>query len=531
MKRIRRKLRKRKRSINRRLAAARKRTDSGTPVLSSRTITYEMGERVRAIEHGGIGAAHQVVVQSGLIEEIDENLELLKIHRPYHESDHVLNIAYNVLCGGRTLEDIELLRQDEVHLDALGTEAIPDPTTAGDFCRRFDAEHIDILMDAINEARLKVWGEQKPEFFEKTARIDADGSLVETTGECKQGMALNHKGIWGYHPLLISLANTKEPLFIYNRSGNRPSNEGAAHYLDKAIELCRRGGFEDILLRGDTDFAQTQHLDRWDDDGVRFVFGYKAYPNMKDKAADFDKDQWAELHRKADEAFDNASQRSKQPRVKEQIVRDKGYKNIRLDSEELAEFDYSPTACKKSYRVVVLKKNLTIERGEQALIDDDPLLLLHYERSPDDGRRSGLRVERALRSGEPHRAAQKRGACAACASQHPPRQRGLYGHGVVGLDYQGVDGVIVACLAEMEEQTRSRAQSVVDHGVSHLLERSHQRARPDCRNQQATGVPIFGVATSTAGIFSSDQGLRWSTGFGVTSGHEPRPQLNPKPLP
>jgi hypothetical protein len=370
VKRIRRKLRKRKRSINRRLAAARKRTDSGTPVLSSRTITYEMGERVRAIEHGGIGAAHQVVVQSSLIEEIDENLELLKIHRPYHESDHVLNIAYNVLCGGRTLEDIELLRQDEVHLDALGAEAIPDPTTAGDFCRRFDAEHIDILMDAINEARLKVWGEQKPEFFEKTARIDADGSLVETTGECKQGMALNHKGIWGYHPLLISLANTKEPLFIYNRSGNRPSNEGAAHYLDKAIELCRRGGFDDILLRGDTDFAQTQHLDRWDDDGVRFVFGYKAYPNMKDKAADFDKDQWAELHRKADEAFDNASQRSKQPRVKEQIVRDKGYKNIRLDSEELAEFDYSPTACKKIYRVVVLKKNLTIERGEQALIDE-----------------------------------------------------------------------------------------------------------------------------------------------------------------
>jgi hypothetical protein len=370
VKRIRRDLRKRKRSIERRLAAARKHEDSGHPVLSKRVITYEMSARVRAIKHGGIGGAHQLVVQSGLIEEIDETLELLKIHRPYHESDHVLNIAYNVLCGGRTLEDIELLRQDEAHLDALGVAAIPDPTTAGDFCRRFEAEHVDILMDAINEARLKVWEGQEPEFFEKTARIEADGSIVETTGECKGGMGLSHTGKWGYHPLLISLANTKEPLFICNRSGNRPSYEGAAGYLDRAIELCRRGGFSDILLRGDTDFAQTQHLDRWDDDGVRFVFGYKAYENMKQQADRFDAAQWAELTRKADQAFDGAGQRQKQPRIKEQIVRENGYKNIRLDSETLSEFDYSPTACDKPYRVVVLKKNLTIERGEQALIDE-----------------------------------------------------------------------------------------------------------------------------------------------------------------
>jgi hypothetical protein len=134
-------------------------------VLSTRVITYEMSERIRAIKHGGIGAAHQVVIESGLIDEIDQTVELLKIHRPYHESDQVLNIAYNALCGGHTLEDIELLRQDEAYLDALGVEAIPDPTTAGDFCRRFDKAHVDKLMDAINDARLKVWERQEPGFF------------------------------------------------------------------------------------------------------------------------------------------------------------------------------------------------------------------------------------------------------------------------------------------------------------------------------------------------------------------------------
>jgi uncharacterized membrane protein len=149
-------------------------------------------------------------VQSGLIEELDETLELLKIHRPYHESDHVLNIAYNVLCGGRTLEK-------------------------SSFCAR--TKHTSMRWASRPfQARMKVWEGQEPEFFEKTARIEADGSIVETTGECNGGMGLSHKGKWGYHPLLILLANTKEPLFICNRSGNRPFYEGTAGYLYRAIE-------------------------------------------------------------------------------------------------------------------------------------------------------------------------------------------------------------------------------------------------------------------------------------------------------
>ena len=73
----------------------------------------------------------------GLIEMIDRHLHLLKQHKPYHESDHVLNIAYNMLAGGTRLEHLELRRNDEVYLEALGAQRIPDPTTAGDFCRRF----------------------------------------------------------------------------------------------------------------------------------------------------------------------------------------------------------------------------------------------------------------------------------------------------------------------------------------------------------------------------------------------------------
>jgi len=337
--------------------------------MSTAAVQYELAERVRATTHGGIAAVHAVAKASGLVGQIDKRVRVLKIHRPYHESDHVLNVAYNALCGGKTLVDIEHRRSDEAFLDALGARAIADPTTAGDFCRRFAGKDVEALMDAINEARICVWKRAALSGTDKTARIDADGSMVPTYGECKEGMALSYKGEWGYHPLLISLANTQEPLFIVNRSGNRPSSEGAAAYLDRAIALCLRAGFESVMLRGDTDFSQTTHLDRWNEQNVGFVFGFdqnKAFARLTQALTD---EQYRALQRHAEQAFSARAERAKQPRVKEAIVREKQYKNTRLIGEDVASFHYRPSACAYDYRVVVVRKNLSVEKGEQVLFE------------------------------------------------------------------------------------------------------------------------------------------------------------------
>lgn len=130
-------------------------------------IRYEMAEKTQAVHCGGLGAIHLMARKLGLIETIDRRLHLLKVHLPYHESDHVLNMAYNVLSGGVRLEDIELLRNNECYLNALQTQRIPDPTTAGDFTRRFNPPDIEQLMEAFNEVRQRVWKSQPRGFWRK----------------------------------------------------------------------------------------------------------------------------------------------------------------------------------------------------------------------------------------------------------------------------------------------------------------------------------------------------------------------------
>ena len=337
-------------------------------MFRGRNLHYEGSDRMRGLGAGGIGAMHLLTQRTGLAAAIDERLRLLKVHQPYHESDHVLNIAYNILCGGKTLEDLEQLRHNEVYQDALGARVIPDPTTAGDFCRRFTEADVETLLKAIDQVRMKVWRQQPAEFFAE-AIIEADGTLAETTGECKEGMGISYDGRWGYHPLVVTLANTGEPLSLVNRSGNRPSHEGAAERFDQAIARCREAGFRKILLRGDTDFSSTRHLDRWDQAGVRFLFGIDAMPKLKEIASDLSERAWKRLERPAKYAIQSAP-RSRPENIREQIVVERGYRNVRLNSEDVAEFTYQPGACRRPYRVVVLRKNLSVERGEWVLFDD-----------------------------------------------------------------------------------------------------------------------------------------------------------------
>jgi hypothetical protein len=271
------------------------------------------------MSYGGIGAVHRLVTKLGLAEEIDERLQLLKVHLPYHESDHVLNLAYNVLCGGTRLEDIERLRHDTAYMNALGADLIPDPTTAGDFCRRFTEADVVELMECINAVRPQLWRSRGRDLLGRVAYIDFEGTLAPTSGKRKSGMDISYKGIWGYAPLIVSLANTKEVLYVINRPGNAPSHAGAAHWIDKAIEQVVPHA-ERVCVRGDTDFSLTVHFDRWAAK-ADFIFGMDCNAALRAQAEALDERSWKRLERKPKyETLTHQTRERFQTDAKERIV-------------------------------------------------------------------------------------------------------------------------------------------------------------------------------------------------------------------
>jgi hypothetical protein len=366
-----------------------------------------------------------------------------------------------VLSGGQRLEDIELRRQDEVYLDALGAQRIPDPTTAGDFCRRFDRLDIESLQSAINESRLRVWQQQPREFFDE-AVIEADGTLVPTQGECKEGADFSYKGQWGYHVLVVSLANTQEPLFLDNRGGNRPSSEGAAVRFDQALTLCRRAGL----------------------DGVRFVFGFDAHPKLIERAETLKKSAWMPLVRPPKYEVQTLP-RGRRANVKEAKVIEREFENIRLDSEHVAEFAYSPKHCRKTYRMIVLRKNLTVSKGEQRLFDD----VRYFFYLTNDTAAPAWQI---------------------CASNvdaggQSTQQLGVHGDGGAGLVAEGLVCTAAARGRPLGRSTSAREAGSTEDGIPLLPQRIHAASSPACPSRSSNDLPSTRLE-SLAGCLSTGRG-------------------------
>jgi len=359
-------LRNRKQRIQRRLAP-KNWSDQPGPMFKASNIHFEVAQRVQAVNCGGIGAMHLMVQRLGLVKDIDRNLQLLKVHLPYHESDHVLNIAYNILAGGVRLEDIEQRRQDENFLNGLDAQRIPDPTTAGDFTRRFKEADILTLQECFNRSRQALWKVQ-PEGFLQEAFIDVDGTIAGTGGECKEGIGLSYKGIWGYAPLIVSLANTKEVLYLINRPGQAASHSGSVEWIDRAVDLVAPVAGT-VTIRGDTDFTHTAHLDRWDEGGRRFILGMDAHPKVVALAQALPASAWQRLERLPKYEI-LTEPRQKGVGHKEQIVIEKEFKNQVLVGEDIAEIDYQPVKCGRKHRLVILRKNISIQKGEKVLFDE-----------------------------------------------------------------------------------------------------------------------------------------------------------------
>lgn len=362
-------IKQRKANVAARQAKAGHWTAQTRPMLGSGHIHYEVGGKTEAMSCGGIAPVHRLVTKLGLRSRIDADLGLLKVHLPSQESDHVLNIAYNVLCGGTRLEDIERLRHDVAYMNALGADLIPDPTTAGDFTRRFSEADVVTLMESINARRPKLWSGRGAERLGPITYLDSDGTIAPTTGECKAGMDIAYKGIWGYAPLILSVANTKAVWSVVNRPGHAPSHQGAATWIDKALAHLAPYAPR-LCMRGDTDFSLTTQFDRWAEQ-ADFIFGMDSTSTLRTRAEALSEGAWSRLVRTPpSDTLTGRTRERFQENEKKRMVKEREYLNLHLNFEEVAEFAYQPGKCSRPDRVVALRKNISKMKGENVLFDE-----------------------------------------------------------------------------------------------------------------------------------------------------------------
>lgn len=317
-------------------------------------------ERGEATAYGGLSLAVAVVRQLGVDRALDQALNLLRSHRPFRESDHVLTHVYNLFVGGTCIEDIGHLQASEPVRRMLGAVRIPDPTTAGDFLRRFDAESVGALDGAIDVGQEGVWRRRYGRRKASRVIVDLDSHVRPVYGDQKEGADFSYQGSLAYHPLVISLAETQECLRLINRPGNTPSAEGAEAHLEQLFPwLLRR--FRQVVVRGDAAFCNQKIFDVCEAHGQCFAVVSPAQRNFEALAEALPESTWKPYRgpgQRRRRAQRPQRWRKRRPNLRRRLARQRGKHDLKLERQWVAEIPYRPERSRRTFRLVIRRQRI-----------------------------------------------------------------------------------------------------------------------------------------------------------------------------
>jgi hypothetical protein len=312
--------------------------------------------------YGGLALASGLVRSLGIAEDLDRELSLLASHRPFHESDHVLTHVYNLYVGGTCIEDIADLQTSEPVRRMLGADRIPDPTTAGDFLRRFDGDAVKTLDQVIDRAQEKVWKRRYGKRKAERAIVDLDSCVRPVYGDQKEGTDFTYKGSFGYHPLVISLAGTLECLRLINRSGNTASADGSESHLRELFPMLGRR-FKQVIVRGDSAFAKQTIFDACEQAGHSFAVVSPQQQNFASLFGALPAEAW-KPYRQREPGEDRPRKRRKRgPNRRRERARSRNKRDLQLKKQWIAEIPYRPERSERTYRLIARYQE--IEEHEQ----------------------------------------------------------------------------------------------------------------------------------------------------------------------
>lgn len=308
--------------------------------------------------YGGLALAAGLVQRLGLPKLLADGLKLLRARRPFSEADHVLTHVYNLYIGGGCIEDIGYLQGSEAVKRMLGAERLPDPTTAGDFLRRFGPAELKRLDACIDAAQRRVWKQCYGKRKQALALVDLDSHVRPVYGAKKEGADFSYKGTWAYHPLVITLAGTQEVLRLVNRPGNVASAEDAEVHLAEVMPmLCDR--FRRVVVRGDSAFCNRHIFETCERFGQRFAIVMAGYPNVQQLAESLPEHAWRPFVPRPVRERKTVPRESRRKRRKERrraTARTRRKRDLRLVRQWLTEIPYRPARCDRSYRLIIRRQ-------------------------------------------------------------------------------------------------------------------------------------------------------------------------------
>ncbi len=336
----------------------------------------EIDQRSEVTPYGGLSLFNAFVRRLRIAEQLDDAVQLFKVHLPYHESDHILAIAANLFVGGTCLEDQANLQHSEAVRRMLGAVRIPDPTTAGDFLRRFDGPGLVALRHAHDELGRRVGRAVRRRRGKlPLCTVDLDGHYKLLYGVQKEGADFNYKSQWSYHPLVASLAQTGECLAIRNRPGNVRSSDDAAGVLDGLLPQLRERGAR-VLVRGDSDFDRQDVRDACKKYGAYVAIVGREHTGRPETAKAIPEEAYRPFRPRAWRAVEERVRkrgfraRARKPNRRRKRAGERNYKELRLVEQQIAEVPYRPTGCPFTYRLIVRRQLIENHRGQQHLFDE-----------------------------------------------------------------------------------------------------------------------------------------------------------------
>ena len=336
--------------------------------FSNPPLVLRENKRSPLLSYAGITPVRNFISKLDIASTIDSSVSVLKRHNPYFESDHVLNFVYNFLTGGEVINDIERLQEAEGFLRILGTERIPDPTTAGDFLVRFhekDIANFQDSLDTMQDAAFSLLDKKR----KKMATIEQDSSIHEVYGEKKEGADYAYENTYSYLAQYVTLAETGDVLHQDLREGNCYATEGLSTILPGIIDRVSKH-FKHIRYRADSASYDKDIVKSCEQRGVEFYISAKQTRKLVRAVQTIEEREWKcfrSMKLTPATAETPVKKRKKRKNQKRAVKDRRKPHRQRRGKIQIASFQYQPQGWDKPYRFIAKRTEVVDEHGQQYL--------------------------------------------------------------------------------------------------------------------------------------------------------------------